>query len=176
MDHASRQILDRPLHIRLLFFLAFLYDAVLGVAFLTSWAPIFDWLKIAHPNHPGYVQFPAALLIIFALIYLQVAWDPKRHRGLIVYGMLLKVAYCGVVFGHFGSGLDAAWTIFAIIDLVFLVLFIMAWWRLFAGYPKPKKPKKTKKPIDGGDKMGIPPTSSSTASAPAGPSSGTGKP
>ena len=90
-------------------------------------AAIFDWYGVEPPNHPGYVQFPAALLVVFALLFFRIAFDPVRHRGLIPFGCGLKVAYCGVVFWHeFTTGVPAMWLPWAWFDLVFLVVFAIA--------------------------------------------------
>ena len=114
--------------IRGLFVLAALYDGLLGLLFLLApnWA--FTQFDITPPNHVGYVQFPAALLIIFGVMFLNVARAPRQNAQLILYGVLLKVAYCSVTFGHwFGTGIPWIWKPFAVIDLVMLVLFIWAW-------------------------------------------------
>ena len=101
---------------------------VLGVAFLIAGGAIFDWFGVTPPNHPGYVQFPAALLVVFAIMFAAIARNPAGNRDLIPYGMLLKVAYCGVVFRHwFAGGLPDMWKPLCIADLVFLVLFVWAW-------------------------------------------------
>lgn len=110
-----------------LFWIAALYDGVLGLAFLAGPAALFSRLGVTPPNHVGYVQFPAALLVIFALIFVRIAMNPPGNRGLIPYGMLLKLAYCGVVFYYWGEGsLSRIWKPFAVCDLVFFVLFALA--------------------------------------------------
>ena len=53
--------------IRLLFAIAGLYDLMIGLAFLIFGARIFDLAGVAHPNHWGYVQFGASLLVIRCL-------------------------------------------------------------------------------------------------------------
>ena len=112
--------------IAVLFYLGFLYDAILGLGFLLFPGPIFQSFDVTPPNHPGYVQFPAALLIVFGLLYLAVARNPVANRNLIPYGMLLKVSYCGVVFWYwFTTGIPGMWKPWALFDLVFLILF---WW------------------------------------------------
>lgn len=112
----------------LLFAVAALYDGVLGLIALFAGGALFRWFGVTPPNHPGYVQFPGALLIVFALMFAAVARDPARNRGLIPYGMLLKVSYCGVIFFHwFTSGLPDMWKPFAITDAVFLALFVWAY-------------------------------------------------
>ncbi len=118
---------NKPM-ITVLFVIAALYDGSLGIAFLVVGGGIFQWFGVPPPNHPGYVQFPAALLVVFALMFLAVARNPVKNRGLIPYGMLLKVSYCGVVFFHwFTSGIPGMWKPFAIFDLVFFFLFAWAY-------------------------------------------------
>jgi hypothetical protein len=114
--------------VRVLFAIAALYDGILGLLFLIapSWA--FTQFDITPPNHFGYVQFPAALLLIFGLMFVQIARDPQKQVSLIVYGVLLKVAYCGVTFAYWLiNGIPWIWKPFAIIDLVMLGLFACAW-------------------------------------------------
>ena len=112
----------------LLFVIAALYDGILGLVFLFAPVAAFARFSVPPPNHMGYVQFPAALLLVFALLYLAVARDPVGHRNLIPYGMLLKVAYCGVVFYHwFTAGIPHMWKPFAVLDIVFLALFVWAY-------------------------------------------------
>ena len=114
--------------IRWLFGLAALYDGVLGVLFLAAAGWVFDAFKITPPNHYGYVQFPALLLLIFAIMFARIAFNPQRLRELMLYGAGLKTAYCGVVFYHdFLSDIPWVWVPFAYADVVFLVLFLVAW-------------------------------------------------
>jgi hypothetical protein len=113
---------------RILFGLAAFYDAVLGIAFLVGPWTVYHQLEVTPPNHWGYVQFPAALLLIFAVMFVAIARDPVGNRGLILYGIGLKVAYCAVAFGYwFGSGIPGMWKPFAIADLVMLILFVWAY-------------------------------------------------
>jgi len=114
--------------IRVLFIVAAVYDGLLGAAFLFASPALFEWFGVTPPNHYGYVQFPAALLIVFAVMYAAIAMDPVRNRNLIPYGMLLKVSYCGVVLFHWvTAGIPGLWKPFCIIDLVFLIFFVWAW-------------------------------------------------
>jgi hypothetical protein len=117
-----------PAWIKPLFLLAALYDGILGLAFLTVPLRIYAWMNVPPPNHPGYIQFPAAMLIIFGYAFWMVAMDPMRRRDIIWLGCLLKIAYCSVVFAHAASagGIPIIWTIFAIADLLFLLAFIAA--------------------------------------------------
>jgi hypothetical protein len=120
-----------------LFYVAALYDGVLGVAFLLAAPALFEWVGVTPPNHFGYIHFPAALLIVFALLFLSIARRPEINRHLIPYGILLKISYCAVVFYHwFTAGIPFIWKPFAIADLVFLVVFIWA----YAELGKPRSP------------------------------------
>ncbi|MBN1787021.1 MAG: hypothetical protein JW806_01350 [Sedimentisphaerales bacterium] len=111
--------------ISIFFIIAALYDGVLGVAFLTAGGRLFDLAKVTPPNHMGYIHFPAALLIVFAIMFLMIAADPKKNRQLIPYGILLKLSYCSVVFFHwFKTDIPHIWKPFAFIDIVFMVVFI----------------------------------------------------
>ena len=113
--------------IKPLFWLAAAYDLVLGVAFLVAGAAIFARLNVPPPNHWGYVQFSAALLIIFGIAFAAVATNPAKYRDLICMGIGLKLAYAGTVFGHLAGGsIPAVWVWFAGCDLVFALLFVIA--------------------------------------------------
>jgi len=114
-----------------LFWIGGLYDGLLGLAFLIAPLEVFAYVQVEPPNHRGYVQFPAALLVVFALMFFNVARDPLRNRNLIPYGILLKVAYSAVVFYHWAlSGIPWVWKPFAFIDLLFGGLFLLSWLQL----------------------------------------------
>lgn len=120
--------MNRNAAIRVLYVLAALYDGLLGLAFLFGGDALFQWCDVTPPNHFGYVQFPAALLIVFALMFAAIAGNPVSNRNLIPYGILLKVSYCSVAFYHwFSAGIPNMWKPFAVIDLVFLALFAWAY-------------------------------------------------
>lgn len=109
-----------------LYYASAAYDGVLGLAFLSFPLVIYSWFGTTPPNHVGYVHFPAALLIVFALMFVNIALNPLRYRILIPYGFLLKFSYCSVVFWHwFSAGIPDMWKPFALCDAVFAVLF--AW-------------------------------------------------
>ena len=116
-----------------LFAIAGLYDGVLGAVFLVAPEAVFNRFGVPPPNHFGYVQFPAALLVVFGIMFFAIAARPRANRNLIPYGILLKASYCGLVFGYwFTQGLPDMWKPFAVADLVFGALFVWAWMRLAA--------------------------------------------
>ena len=123
--------------ISVLFIIAALYDGVLGGFFLFAGGAVFDWFDVTPPNHWGYVQFPALLLMVFALMFLSIAKDPAKNRNLMPYGILLKVAYCGITFFHwFTTDIPIMWKPFAIFDLLFLALFVWAYASLWESSEK----------------------------------------
>jgi hypothetical protein len=123
--------------IRGLFAVAGLYDGILGVAFLAAGPAVFSAMGIPAPNHWGYVQFPALLLIAFAIAFFAMARDPVGNRNLIPYGVMLKLSYSGTVFYHWiAGGVPGAWKPFAVADLVFAAAFVWAYaWAGRAGSP-----------------------------------------
>jgi hypothetical protein len=116
---------------RVLFTAAGLYDGVLGLAFLFVPAWVFSLNDVEPPIHPAYVQFPALLLLIFALMFFRIAADPVKRKELILYGCAIKAAYFGIViFYEATRGIPSMWLPWAWADLVFLVLFLRAGWQL----------------------------------------------
>ena len=111
--------------IKKLFVIAALYDFILGVIFLVAWKQVYNYFGVTLPNHAGYVQFGAALVAIFGVGFWFVAQNPERNRDIIKMGILLKLAYSGVVLGHHLFGVvPGVWMPFAWCDLVFLALFV----------------------------------------------------
>jgi hypothetical protein len=109
-----------------LFWIAALYDGVLGAVFLAAPAMVYRIGDVTPPNHWGYVQFPAALLLIFGLMFAAIARNPVENKNLIIYGIMLKAAYCGITIWYWSAaGIPGMWKPFAIIDLIMGALF--AW-------------------------------------------------
>ena len=114
--------------IKPLFAIAGLYDALLGIAFLFFQGQIYQQFGVKTPNHPAYVQFGALLLLIFAAMFFRIARDPLGNRDLIFYGVGLKAAYSGTVFFYqLAGGVPFMWIPWAWADLLFLILFVVAW-------------------------------------------------
>jgi len=117
-----------PKWIPALFWIAAVYDGLLGLVFLLNPGWVFRTYEVTPPNHMGYVQFPAALLIVFAIMFAAIARAPVANRGLIVYGVLLKAAYCSVTsFYWVKEGIPWIWQPFVILDVVMALLFIWAY-------------------------------------------------
>lgn len=113
---------------KVMFVIAGVYDAALGFLFLVAGTAIYRYAGVTPPNHIGYVQFPALLLITFGIMFLEIAKDTIKHRDLILYGVALKASYCGVIFWHeLHGGIPMLFLPWAWADLAFLVLFLIAW-------------------------------------------------
>jgi len=119
----------KPTWIKIVFYSTGIYDVLLGVYFFFFGNSVFDMFSVTRPNHAGYIQFPALLLVIFGFLFLRIARDPSKYRELMWYGMGLKGAYSGVVLYHlwFGEGMPFMWVPFAIIDIVYLLLIFLSW-------------------------------------------------
>ncbi len=110
-----------------LFYVSALYDGVLGIAFLFFWPRVFAMFNVTPPNHGGYVQFPALMLVMFGFLFLRIARDPDANRELINYGIGLKLSYSGLVFWHMAAtGVPSMWVPFAWLDLGFVILYVIA--------------------------------------------------
>ncbi|MFC1594595.1 hypothetical protein ACFL38_04640 [Candidatus Omnitrophota bacterium] len=116
-----------PKWIKPLFTFAGLYDFILGALFVLAPINIFVLVGVEPPNHIGYIQFPALLLVVFGIMFFAIARDPEANRNLIPYGILLKISYCTVVFSHAATRtIPDMWIPFAWIDVLFLAAFIAA--------------------------------------------------
>jgi len=114
-----------------LFVVAAAYDGILGLMFALVPRLVFETFGVTPPNHYGYVRFPGLLLLVFAALFAAVARAPRENRNLIPFGAGLKVSYCALVFWYWvTSSIPGMWKPFAIADLVFLVLFVLAYRRL----------------------------------------------
>lgn len=119
-----------------IFYITGIYDGVLGIVFLFVPRIGFDFFKVTYPNHWGYVQFPAVLLIVFAFMFFAIAKSPLLNRNMIPYGVALKASFSLIVFSYwFTLGIPNMWKPFAVIDFVFGILFIWAY--IFLGKRKP---------------------------------------
>src|SRR5207253_2346229 len=114
--------------VRLLFITAALYDFLVGVTFLLFGPRLFEATGVPPPNHWGYIQFGSLLLIVFSIMFFAVAYDPMANRNLMLYGMLLKLSYVGLV-GYYWIATDCPQLFkpFAVIDGVMFVLFLLAY-------------------------------------------------
>lgn len=111
-----------------LFLVAGIYDLLIGLTFLLFGPQLFQRFQVPLPQHWGYIQFGALLLIIFGLMFFAVALRPAANRNLIPFGILLKLSYVGLVSYYWStSGVPGLFQPFVLIDAVMLVLFGLAY-------------------------------------------------
>jgi len=113
--------------VKAVFMASAVYDILLALIFGLFYKPVYNTFQTTLPNHAGYIQLIAMYILIFGIGFWFVAKNPAAHLGIIRLGIMMKLAFIVVVFGHlfFGS-VPNFYVPFAAIDTAFLVLFIMA--------------------------------------------------
>lgn len=124
--------------IRWLFLIAALYDFLIGLTFLLFGPRLFAAAGVPQPNHWGYIQFGALMLMIFGTMFFAVARDPAANRLLIPYGMLLKLSYTALA-GYYWATMELPLLFkpFAVIDGIMFILFWMAYKALATDHASP---------------------------------------
>jgi hypothetical protein len=114
--------------IKVLFWVAALYDLVLGLVFGLFYQPIYARFGVELPNHPGYVQLSAMFIFVIGVGFSLVARNPRENRQIILLGILMKIGFCLVIFSHliFGT-VPPIYVPFAFLDFLFLVSFLPAY-------------------------------------------------
>ena len=114
----------------MLFYAAFVYDGILGLLLLAMPWTVYSVMNEVPPEHWGYVQFPAALLLVFAWMFWNTARNVTANRGLIPYMIAFKLSFALVVIAYWLAGnIPGLWKPFAVIDLLFAAAFYGSWWR-----------------------------------------------
>lgn len=109
--------------IRALFLVAGAYNFGLAVFFFLA-NPMGAAFSLTH--------FAMALLVVFAILFCNIAYSPVRYKKLIPYALLRNLAYCSIAGWFYYAGkLPLAWMIPGIVDAVLLLLFAATWVRLF---------------------------------------------
>lgn len=108
---------------RALFTVAAIFNVVVGVAMLLTYDGLAPWLGLP-PQPTVWVHLVALVVLVFGYAYWRVARDPRRYREYIFLGMVAKLGFVAVIYGHFLAG-DATATLAALVtaDLVFAGLF-----------------------------------------------------
>ena len=126
--------------IKTLFLVASIYDVVLGLIFGLFFKAIYAMFQAPQPEIAGYIQLPAFSILIFGIGFYLVYKNPIAHKGIVLLGILMKINYILVAFGnYFMSQLPGFYLPWAAIDVIFLILFIMA-------YSALNKPESSAKP------------------------------
>lgn len=77
---------------RIFFWLAGALNIFGGAMGLVDWQRPLVEAGMPTPNYPFFAQLLLIAVVIFGVGYVMVALDPLRHRGIVVLGLLVKVA------------------------------------------------------------------------------------
>ena len=115
------------------FLIAGLYDVLLGLAFFFFGEAILEWVGMELPPHIAYIQLAAVFIFVQGLSYLLVWTDPPRYLGLVIIGVVYKIAYSGLALwylaiGELPSDFFIPWAIIDVFFLIGFLLFLRAAW------------------------------------------------
>jgi hypothetical protein len=111
------------LNARLLFTIAAVFNAVVGLAMLLAYGLLVPWLGFP-PRPTVWIHIIALIVLVFGYAYWRIAMDPARFREYVVLGIVGKLAFVVVIYGHFIAGdATAALATLVTADLVFAGLF-----------------------------------------------------
>lgn len=114
--------------IRGAYWLGAIYGIALGLAVLVLGDSLFVRFEVRPPEYAAYYELPGFMLIIFGVLFAQIALNPVRQRVLMIYAMALKVSTAGLfIYHHFVDGLPGFLIPFAFADVALLVLFSSAY-------------------------------------------------
>jgi hypothetical protein len=125
---------DRERWYRILFWVAAIYDLILGVVFLFFYRPAFSVLGIedALPEYTSFLSLIAVFLFVIGIAYVFIArGDLVRNRDLIAVGALYKLAYFSVALWYLIGGVYphiVFFVVFGLADFAFLIAMVECWW------------------------------------------------
>ena len=118
-----------------IFLIAALYDFILGALFFLFYKPLYGYFNITLPTYPMYLQMAAAFVIAMGVGYYYIYRNMFRNIDLVKLGVVYKAAYSGLTtYFYFFEVANVVFLWFAIIDLIFLVLFV--WFLMYAKQDK----------------------------------------
>lgn len=114
--------------IKTTFLIAAIYDLGLGVVFGLFFAPIFRGLGTPLPYNTGYIQLSAAYVFVFGVAFYIIFKNPQQNWQMIVVGILMKLAFIIVIFGHLiFDTIPPVFVPIAVLDILFVPPFVMAY-------------------------------------------------
>lgn len=108
---------------RPLFTVAAIFNVIVGLGMLLAYDALAPLLGFP-PQPTVWIHIVAFVVLIFGYVYWRIGTDPVRFREYIVLGVVGKLAFVTVIYGHFLAG-DATAALAALVtgDLVFAGLF-----------------------------------------------------
>lgn len=89
---------------RTFFAVAAAYNLLGGTAGFLTWRQQFEQLGVPAPNYPFFVQLVFLCVVCLGVGYALVAVDPLAHRGVVVVGLLTKLAGIAMSYWAIASG------------------------------------------------------------------------
>jgi uncharacterized membrane protein len=120
-------MLDSEIGYKKFFFVAALYNLVLGLIFLIFFSQLMDLFGMPQPPRElvGFHQMGIILAMVFGVGYFMVGRDLRAHDGIVILGAIAKIAVFLLFFYHaVFSGLHFLIFLVGVGDLVFALLFI----------------------------------------------------
>lgn len=116
------------------FLVSSIYDFVLGILFFLFYKPVFNFLNITIPSHPEYLQMSAAFVAVLGVGYFFVYKNITRNRDLWKLGVLYKITYFLLIFYYYFilHTANITFLYFAFIDVIFVVLFLVLYAKVYA--------------------------------------------
>ena len=113
----------------------FLLAAIYGV--LALGPMYFQEATLAPPlTHPEFYYGFIGVALAWQVLFLQLARDPLRHRPLMLPAMLEKLSFGLAMLALYAQHrLPALMLLAGCVDLLFVALFLLAWWRTRHGWP-----------------------------------------
>ena len=119
--------------IKKFFLVAALYDIILGMVFAVLFKTVYHAFGAELPNNDGYIQLLALYVFTFGVGFYLISRNPVQNRQFAIPGILMKISFAVVVFGHFvfdAIPIPQIYITLAIIDLLFVPFIAVSYVRL----------------------------------------------
>ncbi|MFH1649918.1 MAG: hypothetical protein ABIA93_05190 [Candidatus Woesearchaeota archaeon] len=114
-----------------LFLIAATYDFILGILFFIFYKPVYSLFNITLPVYPMYLQMSAAFVMAMGIGYFFVYRNMYRNIDIVKLGVVYKLVYSVLTgYFYFANLANITFFYFAIIDAIFMLLFI--WFLVYA--------------------------------------------
>ena len=111
---------------KLFFIVVGVYDVLLGGSFALWYKDIFAYLKIALPNHPGYIFIPALFIVAGGIGEFLIAKNLLRNVDLAIVRLLMKLSFAFAVFySYFKFGIPTVFMLISIASIIGVIINTM---------------------------------------------------
>ena len=113
---------------RPLFRSAAAFNVIVGLPMLVAYPAVARLLGLEGPPTVWF-HLAAGAVLLFGWAYWQIARDPVRNRPYVALGIVGKLAFAGIIYGHRLAGTaTTATAVLVTVDVVYALLF-MSWLR-----------------------------------------------